>query len=130
MTPEEAQAVRALPGIQSVERERLYHATTFRSPEFIGADQIWNGTAVPGGVGTKGAGIIIAMLDTGIDPTHPSFANDPDCGHGTTEPNKLLSVLDCSSTDAGGLCNGPDPIDHVDHGTHTSSTSGWKYCGD
>src|ERR1041385_4222342 len=34
LTPEEAQAVRGLPGIKSVERERLYHTTTFRSPEF------------------------------------------------------------------------------------------------
>jgi len=129
LTPEEAQAVRGLPGIKSVERERLYHTTTFRSPEFIGADQIWNGNAVPGGTGTKGEGIIIAMLDTGIDVNHPSFANDPDCGHGTTEPDKLLSALDCSSTDPTGLCNGPDPADHVEHGTHTSSTAGGNTVG-
>ncbi|HEU0274383.1 MAG TPA: S8 family serine peptidase [Candidatus Udaeobacter sp.] len=129
LTPEEAQTIRGVPGIKSVERERLYHTTTFRSPEFIGANQIWDGTAVPGGTGTKGEGIIIAMLDTGIDPTHPSFANDPDCGHGTTEPDKLLSALDCSSTDPSGLCNGPDPTDHVDHGTHTSSEAGGNTVG-
>ena len=129
LTPEEAQTIRGLPGIKSVERERLYHVTTFRSPEFIGADQIWDGTAVPGGSGTRGEGIIIAMLDTGIDVDHPSFANDPDCGHGTTEPDKLLSALDCSSTDPSGLCNGPDPADHVEHGTHTSSTSGGNTVG-
>jgi subtilisin family serine protease len=130
LTPEEAQTVRGLPGIKSVERERLYQVTTFRSPEFIGANQIWDGTAVPpSSSGTKGEGIIIAMLDTGIDPTHPSFANDPDCGHGTTEPDKLLSFLDCSSTDASGLCNGPDPMDHVDHGTHTLQHIGREYRG-
>src|SRR5262249_4073234 len=88
LTPEEAQTIRGVSGIKSVERERLYHTTTFRSPEFIGADQIWNGNAVPGGTGTKGEGIIIAMLDTGIDVNHPSFANDPACGHGSTEPDK------------------------------------------
>ncbi len=130
LTPEEAQSVRGLPGIKSVERERLYHVTTFRSPEFIGANQIWDGTAVPpGSSGTRGEGIIVAMLDTGIDPTHPSFANDPDCGHGTTEPDKLLSALDCSSTDPSGLCNGPDPTDHVDHGTHTSSEAAGNTVG-
>jgi subtilisin family serine protease len=129
LTPEEAETLRGVSGIKSVERERLYHTTTFRSPEFIGANQIWDGTAVPGGVGTKGEGIIIAMLDTGIDPTHPSFANDPDCGHGTTEPPKLVSALDCSSTDPSGLCNGPDPTDHVDHGTHTSSEAGGDTVG-
>ena len=130
LTPEEAQTVRGLPGIKSVERERLYHTTTFRSPEFIGADKIWDGTAVPpGSSGTKGEGMIIAMLDTGIDPTHPSFANDASCGHGTTQPDKLLSALDCSSTDPNGLCNGPDPTDAVGHGTHTSSTSGGNTVG-
>ena len=99
LTPEEAQTVRGVPGIKSVERERMYHTTTFRSPEFIGANQIWDGTAVPpGSSGTKGEGVIIATLDTGIDVTHPSFANDPACGHGTTEPDKPLSALDCSST--------------------------------
>ena len=93
LTPEEAQAVRGLPGVKSVERERLYHVTTYRSPTFIGADKIWDGTAVPpGSSGTRGEGMIIAMLDTGIDPTHPSFANDPSCGHGTTQPDKLLSA--------------------------------------
>ena len=67
LTPEEAQTVRGLPGIKSVERERVYHTTTFRSPAFIGADKIWDGTAVPpGSSGTKGEGMVIAMLDTGI----------------------------------------------------------------
>ena len=130
LTPEEAETVRGIPGIKSVERERLYHTTTFRSPEFIGADQIWNGNAVPpSSSGTKGEGVIIAMLDTGIDVNHPSFANDPACGHGTTEPPKLISALDCSSTDPSGLCNGPDPSDQVEHGTHTSSTSGGNTVG-
>jgi subtilisin family serine protease len=130
LTPDEAQTVREVPGIKSVERERLYHTTTFRSPEFIGADQIWNGNDVPpGSSGTKGEGIIIAMLDTGIDVNHPSFANDPACGHGSTEPDKLLSALDCSSTDSTGLCNGPDPSDQVEHGTHTSSTAGGDTVG-
>jgi subtilisin family serine protease len=128
LTPEEAQVVRTLPGIRSVERERLYHVTTYRSPQFIGADEIWDGTAVPpGSSGTRGEGMIIAMLDTGIDPNHPSFANDASCGHGTTNPNKLLSFLDCSSTDVNGLCNGPNPVDQNSHGTHTSSTAGGNH---
>ncbi len=130
LTPEEAQTVRGLSGVKSVERERLHHLTTFRSPSFIGADQIWDGTAVPpGSSGTEGEGIVLAMLDTGIDPAHPSFANDASCGHGTTQPNKLLSFLDCSGTDANGLCNGPSPVDTNGHGTHTASTAGGNTVG-
>lgn len=129
LTPEEAQVVRTLPGVRSVERERLYHVTTFRGPTFIGADHIWDGTGVPNGQGTRGEGVIIAMLDTGIDPNHPSFANAASCGHGTTQPNKLISFLDCSSTAPNGLCNGPDPTDSNGHGTHTSSTAGGNTLG-
>ena len=65
LTPEEAQIVRMMPGVASVERERVYEINTFRTPFFIGADKIWDGTAVPGGVGTRGQGIVIAVLDTG-----------------------------------------------------------------
>ncbi|MEO7724195.1 MAG: S8 family serine peptidase [Chthoniobacterales bacterium] len=130
LTPEEAQTLRGLPGVKSVERERLYHVTTYRSPTFIGADKIWDGTAVPpGSSGTRGEGIVFASLDTGLDPTHPSYANDASCGHGTTQPAKLLSFLDCSRTDPSGLCNGSDPIDNNGHGTHTSSTAGGDNVG-
>ena len=39
-------------------------------------------------------------------------------------PNKLLSSLDCATTDGSGLCNGPTPNDANGHGSHTNSTSG------
>src|SRR5205085_1581188 len=75
LTLEEAQAIRNLPGIASVEREREYVHDTYRSPIFIGADKIWDGTAVSGGVGSRGQGIVIAELDTGLDPSLPAYAN-------------------------------------------------------
>ena len=124
LTPEEAQIVRMMPGVASVERERVYEMDTFRTPFFIGADKIWDGTAVPGGVGTRGQGVVIAGLDSGIVPTHPSFANDASCGHSVATP-KVLSSLDCATaTGPGGLCNGPTPNDTNGHGSHTNSTSG------
>src|SRR6267143_690802 len=125
LTPEEAQIVRMMPGVASVERERLYQPDTFRSPFFIGADKIWDGTAVPGGVGTRGQGIVVGDLDTGLVTPHPSWANDASCGHGVGgAPNKLLSSLDCAqATGPGGLCNGPNPGDTEGHGSHTASTA-------
>ena len=56
LTPEEAQIVRGLPGVVSVERERLHNVVTFRGPTFIGADTIWDGSSVPGGVGYQRRG--------------------------------------------------------------------------
>ncbi len=125
LTPEEAQIVRMMPGVASVERERVYEINTFRTPFFIGADKIWDGTAVPGGVGTRGQGIVIAVLDTGNIATHPSFINDASCGHGVGgAPNKTISRLDCATADGTGLCNGPNPNDTNGHGSHTASTAG------
>jgi len=131
LTPEEAGVVAALPGVKAVERERLYELDTYRGPTFIGADTIWDGSAVPGGVGSRGEGMIIGVLDSGVAPTQPSFVNDPACGHGTGGvPNKLLSYLDCSlATGPGGMCNGANPVDTNGHGSHTSSTAGGNAVG-
>lgn len=124
LTLEEAARLAAQPGVAAVERERLYQLDTFRGPEFIGAGAIWDGTAVPGGSALLGEGMIAGILDTGILPGHPSFANDAaQCGHGQGgAPDKLISALDCATTDGTGLCNGPDPIDGHSHGSHVAGT--------
>jgi hypothetical protein len=134
MTAVEAERVRTLAGVKSVERERVYQLDTFRGPSFIGADQIWNGSATPTGTGTRGQGIVIGVLDTGVNliggpgqTLHPSFQNDASCGHGVGgAPNKLISAQDCSTTDVNGLCNGPNPNDTNGHGSHTASTAGGR----
>lgn len=120
----EAARVASLPEVVSVEPERFERLDTHRGPTFIGADAIWDGSAVPGGVGNRGQGMVIGVLDGGTVLPHPSFADDAVCGHGTTFPPKMLSVLDCASTDVTGLCNGPDPADTDGHGSHTASTAG------
>ncbi len=125
LTADEAASVRQLQGVVSVEAERIETLDTYRGPTFIGADTIWNGTNVPGGVGTRGEGMVIGVLDSGAVLPHPSFNNDAACGHGVgPNPNKVLSSLDCSATDGTGLCNGPSPLDTDGHGSHTASTSG------
>jgi len=122
LTPTEAETVRSLAGIASVERERVYELNTYRGPEFIGADSIWSGSSVPDGSSLRGEGMIVAMLDTGVNTDHPSYANDSACPHGGANPDKLIAALDCSSTDMTGRCNGPDPEDTDGHGSHTAST--------
>ena len=101
----------ALPGVAAIEREVVYELDTYRGPTFIGADAIWTGSGVPGGVGSRGEGMIIGMLDSGVAPTHPSFANDPACGHGIGgNPNKLISYLDAPGPTLR-MCNGTNPVD-------------------
>jgi len=125
LSPTEAERVASMAEVKAIQRERVFELSTFRGPEFIGASSIWDGSAVPGGTPYLGELMIAAILDSGIpDPaSHPSFANDPSCGHGEAGvPDKVISLVDCTTTDGAGLCNGPDPIDENGHGSHTAST--------
>ncbi|WP_440223716.1 S8 family serine peptidase [Dokdonella sp. MW10] len=122
MTAGEAKRIAQVSGVTSVKIDELRHLDTYRGPEFIGAPTIWNG-ATPGGTTNRGKGIVIGVLDSGINSTHPSFANDTSCGFSAADP-KLLSARDCAST-SGNVCNGPN-AEAVDsgHGVHTASTAG------
>lgn len=123
MTAEEAARVRNMPGVVSIERDKVYQLDTFRGPSFIGATDIWDGAVpTPATAASFGKGVVIGVLDTGINATHPSFANDVRCGFSAGDV-KLRSRVDCSSS-AGGVCNGANPLDTNGHGSHTASTSG------
>jgi len=120
----EAARIAQLPGVQSVRQARSFELTTYRGPEYIGAPSIWDGSATPGNLPTRGEGIVVGDIDTGINSTHPSFADDPTCGFDANN-HKLLSATDCTSTDVDGRCNGPNPEadDGNGHGVHTASTA-------
>ena len=120
----EAARIAQLPGVQSVRQARSFELTTYRGPEYIGAPSIWDGSATPGNIPTRGEGIVVGDIDTGINSTHPSFADDPTCGFDASN-HKLLSAVDCTTTDIDGRCNGPNPEadDTNGHGVHTASTA-------
>jgi subtilisin family serine protease len=142
LTPEEALAIANLPGVLNVQRDTWHQKQTDVTPAFIGAQNIWDGSA-SGSVGTKGEGIIVGVIDTGIWPEHPSFADDgsypaPTGWNGGcslpsdgSQPyacnNKLIGAkhfLMGYNTAVGkydGLFN--SARDDDGHGTHTASTA-------
>lgn len=124
----EAARLAALPSVLSVRRQRYEHVLTDAGPEWIGADQLWNGqiTGIPA---TKGEGVVVGVIDTGINPTHPAFAaTGPDgytiknsrghffglCVTGeATCNNKLIGIYDFTN-------EGTKGVDSVGHGSHVS----------
>ncbi len=134
----EAAALAALPGVLSVRRDQEYQPLTDAGPAWIGAPAIWDGAAA---IKNKGEGIIIGVIDTGINIDHPSFADVGGDGYNHTNPlgvnlgwcnpahpdyqpeyicnDKLIGMWDFA--DAYGESDGPE--DSVGHGSHTASTA-------
>jgi uncharacterized repeat protein (TIGR01451 family) len=142
LTPGEAQALASLPGVVSVRPEVIRYPSTDVGPAWIGAPGLWDGTATGGLPGTKGEGIIIGVLDTGINFDHPSFADMGGDGYNHTNPlgsgnylgwcnpahpNYDAAVHKCNDKLIGAwdfTLDGNKGEDTHGHGTHTASTAG------
>ncbi len=62
----------AIPGVRAVKPMRRFKATMNTAAQLIAAPSAW--TAL-GGPSNAGRGIKIGIIDSGIDQTHPAFAN-------------------------------------------------------
>ena len=137
MSPTEAAALRQMEGVREVYPDLLWQPDTDVSPEFLGVDGIWDGSSVAGGEGAKGEGVLVGILDTGINMDHPSFAEvGPVDGYVHTNPfgADVYKGL-CSTIPDNYVCNDKlvgvyayvdEPIvgeDASDHGSHTAATT-------
>ncbi len=142
LRPREAARIARLRGIRSVGPDSHLHLATDAGPAWIGAPAVWDGSATGGLPGTRGEGVVIGILDTGINIGHPSFSDTPADGHVFTNPfgpgnfigwcnleprrferawecnDKLIGVwdfVDAISPENDG------PLDGYFHGSHTAS---------
>ncbi|WP_158681546.1 S8 family serine peptidase [Microbulbifer pacificus] len=142
MTQAQAKALAKLPQVAFVQRSDTLQLHTDRGPEFIGADKVWNGQTAASNLKQKGEGMIVGILDTGINTDHVSFADVGDDGYDHTNPwGSGNYVGDCATGAA--TCNdkligvwswpfitdtyeGIRPAsgeDYNGHGSHTASTA-------
>lgn len=141
--------IAGIAGVVAIQADQLHQPLTDSSPAFIGADSGPGGAA---GGADAGAGVIVGVLDTGVWPEHPSFAegtnpqSPPLKTDGTPRTcdfgdNPLTSAADpfaCNRKLIGGATfltsYLADPVraatekyrtarDSQGHGTHTASTS-------
>jgi uncharacterized repeat protein (TIGR01451 family) len=143
-TPEEAVALLDVPGVVDVEPDELLELHTDNGAAWIGAESVWGDGSDPD-VGTRGEGIVVGIIDTGINPSNPSFS-DPGPVDGYAHTNPLgdgghLGVCDPSEPayDPDFACNDKligawdfvlsqtspanDARDIDGHGSHTASTA-------
>ncbi len=68
--PAQAGQLNSIPGVRSVTRMPRYRLQLDAAEQLISVPAAWGEL---GGIGNAGAGIKIAIIDTGIDNTHPAF---------------------------------------------------------
>jgi subtilisin family serine protease len=105
MLPAEAEAVSRLAGVKFIERDKLFTVDTDTGPTLIGAPKVWDGTATDSGIGAYGEGIIVGILDTGINTDNVSFADISGDGFDHTNPLGSGVYLGVCAGEFAALCN-------------------------
>ncbi len=101
-----AERIEQLPQVKAVYPDYERRATLDESVPLIGAPQVWQMKDARGQAVT-GQGIRVAIIDTGIDYTHPDLGGDFGPGY------KVVGGYDFANDDA-------DPMDDHGHGTHVA----------
>ncbi|HVR80425.1 MAG TPA: S8 family serine peptidase, partial [Acidimicrobiia bacterium] len=96
LTHAEATKVAGHPDVALVVPDELQQPTTDSSPTFIGLDD----PAGPWMTGYDGENVVVGIIDSGIWPEHPSFADD-----GSYGPSPVETVLPC---EVGNDAHNPD----------------------
>jgi minor extracellular serine protease Vpr len=115
--------LRTAPMVKHVEYEGLYHPLDNSDPDLslISAQGAW---AVGGGAANAGAGVKVAIVDTGIDISHPCFddagyAPQTQLGdHSFTNNKVIVAKVFNNKTPSRGYT--PEAIQ--EHGTHVAGT--------
>jgi subtilisin family serine protease len=143
LTEEQVNAIKLQKDTVLVMEDQMRYPHTDSSPEFLGL-------TVRGGAydsGFTGEGVVVGVIDTGIWPEHPSFADDGSypapptgplpCEFGNTAHNpndvpftcnnKLIGAYQMLDTYRAVIGADPDEFDSArdddGHGTHTASTA-------
>lgn len=135
----EARQVSRLDGVAAVQVDQVRELMTDVGPEWIEAPAVWAGGADGDTGGSRGEGVVVGVLDTGINPANPSFADvvpEEDGGDGYDHTNPLGSgnYLGMCADDPDWGCNDKligawnftgdgSRYDDDGHGSHTASTA-------
>ncbi|XP_068656109.1 subtilisin-like protease SBT2.3 [Aristolochia californica] len=142
VTPQQAEKLSRRREVANVVLDFSVRTATTHTPEFLGLPQgAW---VQEGGPNFAGEGVVIGFIDTGIDPTHPSFADDIS-NNSYPVPAHFSGVCEVTRDFPSGSCNRKligarhfaasaitrgifnatqdyaSPFDGDGHGTHTAS---------
>lgn len=129
LSADDAARLAGLPGVLAIEPDRFLTLTGDVVPGFVGAVSAWD---APGAAGrSRGEGVVVGVLDSGVATAHRSFADRASDGHDHVDPRGIRYGL-CVQSPA--RCNDKliglydftgegsrDGSDEVGHGTHVAA---------
>ncbi|MGY6631549.1 MAG: S8 family serine peptidase [Wenzhouxiangella sp.] len=140
---EEVEQLLARGLIEHAEPYIEYPLLTDAGPEWIGSPAVWSGEAI-GAEGSLGEGVVVGIIDSGINLGHPSFAAEAEDGFVHTNPLGSGNFIGWCNPGVGGVtdtCNDkligtweflgglgldglfiPGGEDENGHGTHVAGT--------
>ncbi|MCH1929500.1 S8 family peptidase [Shewanella sp. A25] len=97
LTQEQAQRLAKVPGVKRITREKIYELKTFSTPTQTGATSVWSNSALNSN--NQGEGMVVGIIDTGINYDHPSFAAVGGDGYKHSNPRADGKYLgDCAES--------------------------------
>ncbi|MBI3965554.1 MAG: S8 family serine peptidase, partial [Chloroflexi bacterium] len=109
-----------LPGVRGISIDRKFHELLDKSVPLIRATEVWNSL---GGPTNGGAGMKIAVIDSGLNHKHP-FLNDaeltPPAGYPKGDIAFTNNKIIVARAYADPLVQQVTPFDESGHGTHVS----------
>ncbi|WNC67129.1 S8 family serine peptidase [Thalassotalea nanhaiensis] len=104
MTQQDAIIMSKQSGVKRISENRIFELQSDRGPEFIGSDEMWSGSATPDSLPVQGEGMVVGIIDTGINTDHVAFASDE--AYEATNPFGTGNFVgDCEQEEFANLCN-------------------------
>ena len=135
-TADEAAALRAIPGVARVVPQRKYKPKMSKALDLINAPAAWTRL---GGESKAGAGVLIGVIDSGIDQNHPVLKDDTlkaptgyplckgaDCAYTSGKVIVARSYINLVAINSDAALSRPDdlsPRDHIGHGTAVAAVA-------
>ncbi|KAM7256415.1 hypothetical protein ACFE04_012156 [Oxalis oulophora] len=140
---EDLNFLRNATGVRAIHEDVKMEKFTTHSPDFLGITEgVWPNL---GGADSSGEGVVIGLIDTGINPTHPSFSFDNFAANASKSNNRFKGACSTGKNFPSTACNGKiigaryfvrsaiaagefnptrdyaSPFDSDGHGSHTAS---------
>jgi serine protease AprX len=113
----------ALPGVTRVQRDNGLRLDTAQSKKALKVDQVR--AAKPQGLGLTGKGVTVAVIDSGLDSSHPDFAERVKATYNFEGAWLWDAYQDGAIGDFVATTTAPyATVDEIGHGTHVAATVG------